>query len=1782
MPIFYNTGAPAGGSSNSITITATDLGLRDFLLSRNIQNPIRYPQLSTSVNGSPRGGEPFLDTMVGSGVIIPQVPIEVDGLFRYSIAILPNHYKDTDPAAPILLGIDTVLANHPTGYPISPSGTLDYSQEDHNQYGVLGVNNYYEFRKKSTKYNLYLDASKQVDMADLISLQPIQTSQQLPSYDQAWGQLAGSQGATQAVNVIGSVLNGQGVGIDLAKGGISTNFDVRSSLAGRVLGATGLLNDTKLGIVGGQQLALALANNAAFNVEQEILGTLNLRDNLLSLVKDGNLAGFRPSYKITVPSTLGGQIVNVASKILGFQVPRSYLQDTGSLFSSENGNISNIERANNMILNTGKGQVKSLLANITASVQGTDSKNDNPETSPFRSGYVPGYKDNKGDKLIDPKGYAFMTGDGLITNFLIPTDGIIPDLNYNREQLVEDAGFILPSNTNVDFLPNPGIPIVVSNTSTDTYGNGVTHISKPTFSWVASKTDGPEKPLNATPLHIGGKGDKKTLLGKTQMLFNSKGMRNLVSVKGDMTVGYGSQIETSVVNGGISKGSAVLKGDLFDANGNITNASNEAENTFCRSWTTFDRYDRVYKLIRNRGLNQSEGDGSPIFPEGNKWRMHTQGSVLDDNGFVKIAPYKTDDLTRQASDPKKYMFSIENLAWAGSPAANLLPVEQGPGDLMTGKFGRIMWFPPYDLTFSESNSVSLETTSFIGRGEPIYTYNNTERTGNLSFKIIMDHPSIMNAFKGPAGPPDEFIRSWYAGCVDLDPKWASLLTKEEITSRETKKQTKTTQKTIPAAKAPDEIRIYFPNDVTKIETVLYGANYIENPPNGCQGPYENGDGYGIGPYNGEEQQKRENGPFVTSPGPDRADKLTVWPDSTDFGLNGPNNKLAINGKDYTNQYGWTSANYIADLKAYLNPVDPKDGCPTCKAVCTGYASSQGGGQTYANTQLLQHRAESMKDWLISQGILDESRIKIDITKSKVKSGSYNAQTPVDQKGPKEDRYGAIVFVNDAKDAKVDVIEEIEVPVEIALNQQVKRRFYNEADFFEKLKQTDPLVFDTLKQKIRYFDPSFHSMTPEGFNSRLTFLLQCTRQGPTISEAGPANLAFGPQPVCILRIGDFYNTKIMIDNLSIDYEPLVWDLNPEGVGVQPMIANVTISFKYIGGSSLYSPINKLQNALSFNYFANTQVYDPRADYVAKVSDLDDASKKKYGLDRKTFGVDYNKYPDTKPEPNYALVPGLDSTKHSMGATNLDEVSTSENNNNNVVNGNQAKANEAATANNSSGQSDLAKLKLEVSSGNTYNTGSTLTFYITRADNTDKTSLNEDYKLLAKIKRLTSVNGDKPGIVYEDSTGVTGQLNKSSISKQEFGWSLDNTTPLYGVQTKKLDFTASTYSLEVEVVGAGTLSANIVSGSSTTTSTSTKATTDEGIFEDAKGTGKFGLFSLKIGDDNKLTGKFMILEGQDGLKADHAAKISLMTTMGTLIELASFTIDGTYNGPSKGPGIGYFTSKNGDMHSVLDLAKQIKSDDTNYLPFVVTIPEFPNLKFFDGHYGYSEYDCPEEEIKYGEIITVKDMQYIYDDFCNNCYPNGTGGKKIIFKGVTCSTTGSGNSPTGTDEISKSGSKKVSSCDPAHDFKELSDAINSAQMELYNKNINPKITKLTVKISKNGGDYLQEWDFTVGKSTDGKAWTGFVTRGSCGTINCKPAGGTKDLPYDYIKRADGQYYGTSDTCIVAATSPCYNKSLEQCMKDSLNAVDWDLVGQPYQNDTDHFKQYFAQFTKSTLPPK
>jgi hypothetical protein len=222
-----------------------------------------------------------------------------------------------------------------------------------------------------------------------------------------------------------------------------------------------------------------------------------------------------------------------------------------------------------------------------------------------------------------------------------------------------------------------------------------------------------------------------------------------------------------------------------------------------------------------------------------------------------------------------------------------------------------------------------------------------------------------------------------------------------------------------------------------------------------------------------------------------------------------------------------------------------------------------------------------------------------------------------------------------------------------LSKKVLRLLLSECDYFESIKENTPMVYDNLKEKLKFFNPAFHSITPEGLNSRLTFLNQCLRPGETIPVVksvngktelqynNAVNTAFGSPPVLILRVGDFYNTKIIPDNLQITYEGL--DLNPEGIGVQPMIANITFSFKFVGGSGIKDAVDRIQNALSFNYYANTEVYDDRAEatgYDKTTKDLDTL-----------FASIYN---PTEPPPTTNQVQNNDGQKN--GGTIGDVLST----------------------------------------------------------------------------------------------------------------------------------------------------------------------------------------------------------------------------------------------------------------------------------------------------------------------------------------------------------------------------------------------------------------------------------------------------------------------------------------------------------------------------------------------
>ena len=77
---------------------------------------------------------------------------------------------------------------------------------------------------------------------------------------------------------------------------------------------------------------------------------------------------------------------------------------------------------------------------------------------------------------------------------------------------------------------------------------------------------------------------------------------------------------------------------------------------------------------------------------------------------------------------------------------------------------------------------------------------------------------------------------------------------------------------------------------------------------------------------------------------------------------------------------------------------------------------------------------------------------------------------------------------------------------------------------------DDIIFNSIVKKIDYFHPAFQSQTPEDLNTRVVFLKQCARQAPISDDKiQTKNLVFGKQPVCILRIGDYVHTKVIIND-----------------------------------------------------------------------------------------------------------------------------------------------------------------------------------------------------------------------------------------------------------------------------------------------------------------------------------------------------------------------------------------------------------------------------------------------------------------------------------------------------------------------------------------------------------------------------------------------------------------------------------------------------------------------------
>lgn len=542
-------------------------------------------------------------------------------------------------------------------------------------------------------------------------------------------------------------------------------------------------------------------------------------------------------------------------------------------------------------------------------------------------------------------------------------------------------------------------------------------------------------------------------------------------------------------------------------------------------------------------------------------------SVLQENGLPKITWSDKD----KPGDFKRFMFSLENLAWIGY-TDGLPDCEIGNGDSNSNdnRPGRIMWFPPYDLTFDENVSVQWDKTNFIGRGEPIYTYNNTTRSGTIKFKIVVDHPSIINELRKSYIYSDSDFKKFFKGCkTGMDYVKNALVFLQKQKGKITEQDRTTIENKIINSTQSQFKKIYegrnLPGGTESFSVKIFFANASSTVDPNYESTTQTVGATAVDPNLGLNTQNYVN--------------------NTNFNLN---------STSFDTTAGFQSPETTAKINDLNNNANTID-----KVEVSITVSNTNIGGSQVNDVLGQSRGDSAYNWVIQQ-LSKIPNDKIVVTQNRPVETNIGSSTDPSSATEKEGRYALIEFTVSKKaliENSVSGLTETETltqEVQDTLVEVIRKTYapmYMECDYFYYLKKEDPFIFDKFKEKIKYFHPGFHSTTPEGLNSRLTFLHQCTRQGPAINDTGArSNLAFGRPPICILRIGDFFHTKIAIESMSISYdEGVLWDLNPEGIGVQPRLATVSLSVSYLGGQSLYTPIRELQNALGYNFYANTETF-----------------------------------------------------------------------------------------------------------------------------------------------------------------------------------------------------------------------------------------------------------------------------------------------------------------------------------------------------------------------------------------------------------------------------------------------------------------------------------------------------------------------------------------------------------------------------------------------------------------
>jgi len=1088
------------------------------------------------------------------------------------------------------------------------------------------------------------------------------------------------------------------------------------------VGSNGPLSqDSYLAKIGAQSLKYAFEERVALEIYQHTVGAVNLQalqDPFeISLLLSGQQPLIYKNWRITVPENPILAAVDLATRLAGAYwpvspIPGDYFNENElnggqSLQTSTALNVVNqltggflgpiLNKTRNpsqiFLANTGNGQRSALFANINY------------------NRYQPGYDKSYGGLL--GVGQAIVN---LVVNLINPNNGTLIGGYYVGSKNAEPSTITSPPNqVPVDpFGKQQQTPVygpselgilyegnetklnfgLAGKSSSDGGGIGGQ------FVWTSPKYKG-NAGFHATPGGGSGSMDQEfnqissgyqkgestnitfkesSILDQTQRIIDSAD--NVTGINRLKHVGNAMNQVSKVFHDGykeMTKGSQVVS-----YTDNTTGGEVGIE--YCRVFAKDTPYYTYNDLQKTDGITTSG-------------RRFTN-SVFDNTFNLNIAPLKNpgstnivpDDENGRGGYAKKYMFSIENLAWRTSSRPGFtydeLPVcEKGPNG------GRVMWFPPYDIKFNESSTPSFQGTDFLGRPEPIYTYKSTSRTGTLSWKMIVDHPSVMNivAEKKLKGQNKEKVTSimdsFFAGCVKFDIyelakkyntiKAADLFTYQQILNnpRLTDEELAGINKSIPKANTDVTGDNANTNTTTATTDDTSGAEF-ENKYLDFAFYFEN-DIPGKSPSTTTSVEYQ--GIYNDYTKEDNIKKyVSVSTDIFNTGDKEANVEQFFNSVVISN-FNTFSKGFVKDAVKLLTD-NPKG---TITVTMEGSASAV--ASVDYNKALSDRRIDSIKNFFrtysdggVSLGtFMKEGEVRFIIKSAggtgentvipkagyvEVASGATTATSTgtttgfdVDCRVNQKDKSGKVTSnsqiysvsamacrrvrvatiavsippkpvtppVDPVKEIKEVKTVNVDIPrpaptvdtikkIKEGITKKILRGLLSECDYFEVIKQEAPMVYDSFKEKIKYFNPAFHSTTPEGLNARLTFLNQCVRPGETIPTIGTdgkpkyndaVNTSFGAPPVLILRLGDFVNSKIIPTSLGITYDPLVYDMNPEGIGVQPMIAIISMNFNIIGGMGLKEPVERLQNALSFNYYANTEIYDERSVWTEDTSALD---------------------------------------------------------------------------------------------------------------------------------------------------------------------------------------------------------------------------------------------------------------------------------------------------------------------------------------------------------------------------------------------------------------------------------------------------------------------------------------------------------------------------------------------------------------------------------------------------